>query len=293
MAQLEGKTAVLTGGTRGFGLALARRLAGEGAAVVVGSRSPESVEKAVATLRADGGEASGLPCDVACLPDVIALARHAVETFGSFDIWVNGAGLSAPYGPTAAISPEWFEKVTNTNVLGTYYGTRVALGHMLPRGSGKIINLVGRGEKGPSPNQSAYAASKAWIRNFTLSVAKEYADSGVGVFTYNPGLMPTDFLTHVEAVEGYGERMGALKTVVRMWGSTPEEATDKALWLASPATDGKTGLTPRQLTFWKLLGGALREGVSRLFGLKRAEMPLEVIPIPADLPEPLDAARSS
>ena len=97
MNLLEGKVAVITGGTRGLGLGIAQACAREGARVVVSSRSADSVSPAVAQLRASGAQANGRTCDVGSLPGVEALARHALEAFGRFDIWVNNAGLSAPY----------------------------------------------------------------------------------------------------------------------------------------------------------------------------------------------------
>ena len=181
MPLLNGKTAVITGSTRGFGLSMAQEFARQGAAVVVSSRSAEAVEQAVAGLRAGGVRASGLACDVSDLAQVQALAEHAIMTFGALDVWVNNAGLSAPYGPTIHVFPERFTQVTQTNVLGTYHGSLVAMRHFLEGGGGKLINILGRGERGPQPMQNAYASSKAWIKSFTLALAEEYKDSGVGV----------------------------------------------------------------------------------------------------------------
>jgi len=264
MGQLDNKVAVITGGTRGLGLAIAQAYAREGAAVFIASRSPSAVNKAIGTLKAAGARVAGLAGDVGDQADVQAIAERAIETFGRFDIWVNNAGLGAPYGPSADVPMARFEQVLRTNIWGNYYGSIVALKHMVPRGSGKLINVVGRGEKQPVPLQNAYASSKAWLRNFTVSMAKEYKASGVGIYSFNPGLVLTDMLSQVEAIDGYAEKMRPLETVTRMWGNPPEVPAAKAVWLASAATDGRTGLEINVLSPQVMVSGLLRELKLRL-----------------------------
>lgn len=259
MGQLQNKVAVITGGTRGLGLAIAQAYAREGAAVFVASRSPVSVEKTIGLLNAVGARVDGLAGDVGQVQDVQAIADCAIAAFGRFDIWINNAGLGAPYGPSADVPMARFEQVLQTNIWGNYYGSIVALKHFVPRGSGKLINVVGRGDKQPVPLQNAYASSKAWLRNFTVSLAKEYKTSGMGIYAFNPGLVLTDMLSQVEAVDGYAERMRPLETVSRMWGNPPEVPAAKAVWLASAATDGKTGLEINVLSPQVFVSGLLRE----------------------------------
>jgi NAD(P)-dependent dehydrogenase (short-subunit alcohol dehydrogenase family) len=264
MGLLDNKVAVVTGGTRGLGLAIAQAYAREGAAVMIASRSSASVEKAVALLRASSAQADGLACDVGDQAQVQTLTERAIKTFGQFDIWVNNAGLSAPYGPSIDVPIAKFEVVLRTNIWGTYYGSQAALKHFLPRRTGKLINLLGRGDKEPVPLQNAYASSKAWIRNFTLALAKEYKNSGVGVYAFNPGLVMTDMLDRIEAMEGYEDRVRPLETVTRMWGNPPEVPARRAVWLASAATDGRTGFEVRVLTPTVIVAGLLRELERRL-----------------------------
>ncbi|MBI1295985.1 SDR family NAD(P)-dependent oxidoreductase [bacterium] len=260
MGRLSGKVAVITGGTRGLGLAVAHAYAKEDAAVVVASRAQSSVDRAVADLRADGARAAGIVCDVGDVGQVQALAQHAVDSFGRLDIWVNNAGISAPYGPTLEVSPEQFLSVIQTNILGTYYGSLVAMQHFVAQGSGKLINILGRGDKQPTPNQNAYAGSKAWIRSFTLALAQEYKKTDVGVYAFNPGLVLTEFLSDLEVIAGHEEEVQPLKFVMRLWANPPEVPAQKAMWLASSATDGRTGLSVTSLTPARLLGGVLKEG---------------------------------
>jgi NAD(P)-dependent dehydrogenase (short-subunit alcohol dehydrogenase family) len=268
MGLLENKIAVITGSTRGLGLAMAQAFVREGASVVIASRSAEAVTKTVDTLRAEGGQASGLACDVSDLAQVQALADHALNDLGRFDIWVNNAGISPAYGPTVHIQPEEFVKATQTNILGTYYGSVVALRHFFPKRSGKLINLIGAGARQPAPMQNAYGSSKAWIRNFTLALAKEYKDSGVGILAFNPGMMTTDLITNVQVVAGYEHLLKSFPTVIRVIAKPPEVAARKAVWLASSATDGRTGLEVHLFNPAAMLLSFLSDRVRRLTGQK-------------------------
>jgi NAD(P)-dependent dehydrogenase (short-subunit alcohol dehydrogenase family) len=264
MAVLEGKVAVVTGSTRGLGLAIAQAFAGAGAAVVVASRSPASVEAAVQQIRAAGGKVYGMAVDVGNLDQVKALAGFAIEKFGRLDIWVNNAGTAGPYGPTMGNDPQMFSRVIETNILGEYYGSRTAMAHFLKQGSGKLINMLGRGYEGPVPYQNAYASSKAWVRSFTMSLAKETKDSGVGVYAYNPGMVLTDLLTDVDVIAGSEPLLKNFPTVVRMWAKPPEIPAQKVVWIASSATDGRTGLLINIFSPLTALLGALKEGFRAL-----------------------------
>ena len=264
MDLLKDKVAVITGGTRGLGLAMARAFGREGAAVVIGSRSPEAVQAALEELHKDGGKVSGLACDVASAEQVQALAAHALAAFGRMDIWVNNAGVAGPYGPTIDTAPEAFMRVVETNIVGVYNGSRTAMLQFLLQGHGKLINVLGRGYNEPVPLQNAYASSKAWMYSFTMALAKETKNSGVGVFALAPGMMVTDLLTEVEVIAGYEHKLKPMGTIIRMWARPPESAAEKAVWLASSATDGKTGRLVKLMGFSIMLGGALQEGFRRL-----------------------------
>lgn len=282
MGILNNRVAVITGSSRGLGLAIARAYAAEGASVVLTARTAAAVEQAVAALRDAGGRATGLACDVADLAQVESLRDHALQAFGQIDIWVNNAGVAGPYGPTAAIPNDAFERVLRTNIYGTYYGSLVALRHFLPRRTGKLINLLGRGDDGrPARYQNSYAPTKAWTRSFTLALAQEYRDSGIGIFAFNPGLVDTDMMGRIEAVAGYEARLSPLKFVMRLWGNPPEVPARRALWLASSATDGKTGLNVQVLNPPQLLGGLVREGIGRVTGRRRPEHHFDITTIPS------------
>jgi glucose 1-dehydrogenase len=287
MGILQDKVVVITGSTRGLGLAIARTCAGEGARVVVSARSADAVERTVSDLRAAGHTATGLSCDVSDLAQVEALAAHAVETFGRFDVWVNNAGYAGLYGPTAHVPPQLFMCTVHTNIGGTFHGSIVALRAFLPAGRGKLINVLGRGwECKPVPMQNAYGASKSWERVFTMTMAKEYKESGVGIFAINPGMMSTEMLTDVTAVSGYEGDLKSMPTILRMWAKPPEVPAQKVVWLASPATDGKTGLLVNAMTRSLMLGGALREGWRRLTRQPAPPTDLHIACVAAALPLP-------
>jgi NAD(P)-dependent dehydrogenase (short-subunit alcohol dehydrogenase family) len=164
--------------------------------------------------------------------------------------------------------------------MGVYYGSRAALALFLPQKSGKLINLLGRGYQGPVPYQNAYSASKAWGRSFTLALAKEYAGSGVSIFAFNPGMVVTDMLTRFDVIEGYEDKLKSFPTVVRVLGRQPDFPARKAVWAASSATDGKTGLLINAFNLGVLLSGGGRELLRRITGRPAPKMDINMRSIP-------------
>jgi NAD(P)-dependent dehydrogenase (short-subunit alcohol dehydrogenase family) len=132
---------------------------------------------------------------------------------------------------------------------------------------GKIINLLGRGDTGSVAFQNAYSSSKIWVRNFTKALAVEYKDSGIEIFGFNPGLVRTEMISQVDAVAGFEKKLNALSFIAAMWGNDANVPAEKALWLASPATDGKTGRMVTVLTPSLMLKGLLTVGLRRLLRL--------------------------
>jgi NAD(P)-dependent dehydrogenase (short-subunit alcohol dehydrogenase family) len=253
----------------------------------VSSRGQEAVDAAVAELRAAGVNAEGIACDVSQLGQVEALGEFARSKFGRFDMLVNNAGWAAPFGPALHIEPATFLRTVNTNIVGTYHGSLVAMTAFLERGAGKLINVLGRGSDGRTADmQTAYAASKAWVKSFTQNLAADYKDTGVGVYGINPGMMTTDFLTDLTAVSGYEKRLKAMPTIMRMWAKPPEAPAEKVVHLASAETDGKTGLFVSEMSAASMAGGALREGARRLLRRPAEDTPMTVQILPATLPLP-------
>ena len=281
---LKDKVAVITGGSRGLGYAIAETYARAGAKVVIASRSARTVAEAVKKLQDNGGQAAGQACDVSDIQQVEALAEFAIRTFGRIDIWVNNAGLSAPYGPTAQIPSVDFMNVINTNITGTYNGSVVAMRYMAAQKSGKLINLLGRGDNGSIPLQNAYSSSKVWVRNFTKALANEYKNSGVDVFGFNPGLVRTEMLSDVHAISGYENKLNPLRFVAMLWGNEANVPAAKALWLASTASDGKTGQMVTVLTPLFMLSRMLTTGLRWLL-----QRPIEMMELNISSIQPVQA----
>lgn len=271
---LDQKVAVITGGSRGLGFVIAQAYAREGATVVIASRSSTSVEQAVKAIQSEGGKASGMSCDVAKLEHVRALASHAIAKFESLDIWINNAGLSCPYGPTISIPPDKITNLINTNIIGVYNGSLVAMQYFVSQKRGKLINLIGRGAQQPVAMQNAYASSKAWVRHFTLALAKETKMSGVGVYLFNPGLVRTDMMHNLHFIQGYEGQLKTFKTIAKLWSTDPNIPARKALWLASSATDSRTGLEVNLIGPKAILSGVARQAIRLI--LKRPEPQLDI-----------------
>lgn len=277
MGILDGRTAVVTGSTRGLGLAIARAYAREGADVVLCGRSQVALTHAVLEIKQRGQRASGIVADVGDLADVKRVAEHAVQTFGKIDIWVNNAGVAGVFGPTAALEPAIVERGVGTNILGVYYGSIVAIQQFQAQNTGgKLINMLGRGDRKPVPLQNAYAPTKAWVRSFSSALAKEYAGTGIGVYMLNPGLMDTDLMRQITVIRGFEERVKPLATVMQLWANPPAVPAEKAVWLASSATDGKTGVEKHVLTTAHLAGGLLRDAAQRLLRRPAPEVTLDI-----------------
>lgn len=190
--------AVITGSTKGIGLAMARQFLSFGDRVVISSRTAEHVEKAVAELGVEFGpdNVRGLPADVSDAAGMEALADFARTQYGHIDIWINNAGTNGYQNAMLVdCDPALLETVVQTNLLGTLLGCRTALCVMLAQGSGHVFNMDGRGADGTAtPGFAAYGATKRSVPQLTASLVKETEGSGVGVHTLSPGMVLTDLL---------------------------------------------------------------------------------------------------
>ena len=250
--QVAGLSVVITGNTLGFGLAATRLLARLGARVLVSGPDRADSEHVAARLRDAGAVALAADGDVTHPEHVDALAATAVSEFGGLDVWVNNAAYDTPgMARTLEYSREVVPGVTAVNILGTYYGTRAALEVMVQKGRGLLVNVTGRGDDlRPAKYTSAYAASKAWIRSFTRTVAAEYADSGVQVVAFNPGLMATGRLTTeaTDSVLADERTMKLYRFVTSALADPPEVAATRLAQLVAAAQDGDVPSEVRLIT---------------------------------------------
>ena len=195
-AELEGKVALVTGATRGLGLAIAQALAAEGASVVVSSRKADACEE-VATAIADayGVQTWALPLHMGEWDAVEPAVAAVVERFGRLDVVVNNAGI-APRAPSLLeVTESLFDKTTDVDLKGPFRLMAVAGAHMFERGSGSIINISSIGAVRPSPPEAVYAAAKSGLNALTQAFAQEYAPH-VRVNCVMPGAFETDMAAH-------------------------------------------------------------------------------------------------
>jgi 3-hydroxybutyrate dehydrogenase len=188
---IEGRTAVITGGGRGIGEAIARALAQAGVAVVVASRSTDRIDAVAAALRAAGHEAHALPCDVTQEASVEALFNGATERLGSIDILVNNAG-AAHSSPLKRTTLEDWRHILDVNATGTFLCTRAFLPHMIERGHGRIVNIASVAGLSATRYIAAYAAAKHAVVGLTRAAAAEAAAAGVTVNAVCPAYVDTD-----------------------------------------------------------------------------------------------------
>jgi 3-oxoacyl-[acyl-carrier protein] reductase len=190
---IKGKSAVVTGSTKGIGRAIAEALVREGASVCVSARDVDEIERAVDEL-GDLGDArvTGAVCDVRDYESVRALFAHAVAELGGVDVLVNNAGVGK-FGRVDAMSPEDFRAVLETNLFGVFYCCREAIPLMKERGGGYVVNISSLAGANPHPEMAAYNASKFALNGFSEALMQEVRQDGIKVSYVMPGSVNTAF----------------------------------------------------------------------------------------------------
>lgn len=246
--KLTGRTAIVTGASRGLGKAIAARLIADGADVMLTGRDAEVLQAAGEELKAarvEPGQKVGWQAgDVAVADDVDRLVASTVEQLGRIDVLVSNAGV---YGPLGLIEDvDWAEwvRAIEINLLGTVLACRAVVPLMRKQGGGKIIILSGGGATSPLPRVSAYAASKAGVVRFGETLAEEVKDAGIDVNSVAPGALNTRLTDQI--VEAGPEKVGAsLYERAVQWqagSATPlDVGADLVAFLASTESDGITG----------------------------------------------------
>ena len=193
---IKEQVAVVTGGGRGIGEAIARRLAALGSIVVVCGRTRAPLDTAAQAIRQAGGTAEAIQCDVADLASVEKLAAYVQDTFKRVDILINNAGIGDFGGPLHQLSADAWDHVLNTNLRGVFYTIRSFAPMMIQARRGHIINISSLAGKNPVPNGSAYAASKWGLNGLSYSVAEELRGYNIRVSVVCPGSVDTDLSPH-------------------------------------------------------------------------------------------------
>jgi 3-oxoacyl-[acyl-carrier protein] reductase len=185
--ELKGQVAVVTGGGRGIGAAISRRLAGMGATVVLCGRTRMPLDATASAIRAAGGRCDAVECDVGRLESVESLAKHVNSSFGRLDILVNNAGVGGVRVPLHQFPPDVWDQVMNTNLRGVYYMVRSLAPLMQRSGGGHIVNISSLAGKNALPNGACYAASKWGLNGLSYSVAEELRGHNIRVSVICPG----------------------------------------------------------------------------------------------------------
>jgi 3-oxoacyl-[acyl-carrier protein] reductase len=193
---LRDQIAVITGGGRGIGAAIARALARLGAHTVVTGRTPAVLQKTTATIRAEGGQATDFPADVADLASVQRLAEMVTSQYHRCDILVNNAGVGAFSGPLHELDPVEWDRVLNIDLRGVFYCIRAFAPMMISARSGHIVNISSLAGKNALPNGAAYAAAKWGLNGLSYSVAEELRVYGIRVAVVCPGSVDTELSPH-------------------------------------------------------------------------------------------------
>lgn len=246
--ELSGKTAIVTGAGQGIGKAIALAFAQEGADVVLAARSQDKLKEVARQVETLGRKALAIGADVSKKEQVRALVVVAMENFGKIDILVNNAGIAGPNAPVTELKEEDWDEVFDINLKGTFLCSQAVLKEMIPRRSGRIINMSALGGIRGYPRRSPYGCSKWAINGFTQTLALEAGPYNIYVNALCPGPVHGERLHRVfqREAEATGttlakilelfEARSPLKKIV-----TEEEVAQVAVFLASEKSNGVTG----------------------------------------------------
>ncbi|WP_318766134.1 glucose-1-dehydrogenase [Lactiplantibacillus carotarum] len=239
---LKGKTAVITGGSKGIGHAIAERFGKEGMNVVINYNSdPVGAESAVKNVENKGGKAVAVQADVSTEAGVQSLLDAALTNFGDLDVWINNAGMEIK-SPTHELSLDAWNKVTAIDQTGVFLGSRTALAYFKKQNkAGNIINMSSVHERIPWPTFASYAAAKGSVKLFTETIAMEYAKDNIRVNAIGPGAINTPINAKKFADKAQYDQTVKMVPMDRI--GDPEEVAAGAAWLASNESSYVTGIT--------------------------------------------------
>lgn len=236
---LTNKVAVVTGASRGIGLAIARGLAQFGAKVVLTGRKLETATEAAEAIGAEGGEAVGVAAHMGKSEDLERLVDEAVKAFGGIDILVNNAATNPVFGPLIESDDGVFDKIMDINVKGPLNLAKLVQPIMVERGGGSIINVSSVGGIRPEPMLGLYSVSKSALISLTHVMAAEWGGAGIRVNALCPGLIQTQFSQALWSNEKILNSV--IKKLPLQRIAQPEELVGMAVYLASAASSYCTG----------------------------------------------------
>lgn len=238
---LSGKTAIVTGASRGIGEAIARRLAEHGANVAVSSRNIETCEEVAASINEAAGRKAAIAasCNISRKQELQAMVDRTNEAFGGVDILVSNAAVNPYYGPSAGMTDEQFDKIMTCNVKATHWLSQMVLPQMVEKKDGAIVIISSIAGHAGSATIGAYGISKAADLQLARNLAVEYGPHNIRANCICPGIVKTVF---AEALwkDPAIEKAVTSKTPLRRFGA-PDEIAGAAVFLASPAGQWMTG----------------------------------------------------
>jgi NAD(P)-dependent dehydrogenase (short-subunit alcohol dehydrogenase family) len=237
---LSGKVAIVTGGGKGIGRAIALGLARSGAEVVVAARSQGPLEAVVEEIKSMGGKAAAKVIDLGRTDQIPGLVDSVVETFGTVDILVNNAARSL-FMPLMSVREDGFDKIFNTNVKAVFVLSRAVAKVMTGKGGGRIVNITSVGAERGSPMMGLYFASKAALKMLTMCMAGEWAPMNVLVNSVGPGMTRTDFSKPIWSNPDLHAKLVERIPLARL--GEPEDVVGAVLFLCSDAARYITGQT--------------------------------------------------
>jgi NAD(P)-dependent dehydrogenase (short-subunit alcohol dehydrogenase family) len=251
---LTGKVALITGGSRGIGLAIAQAYAAAGARLVLASRKQDAVDEAAEIIRQAGGEALAVAAHTGDGAAVAALVERAVAQYGGLDILVNNAATNPHFGPFLTAEDSHWDKIFDVNVKGYFRVAKACIPVMRQCGGGKIINMASVAGLEPQPMMGVYCVSKAAVLMMTQVLAAETAADNIQVNAIAPGFVKTKFSQVLWSTPDVHDRLVGAIPQRRM--AEAEEIAGIAVYLASAASSYTTGAT------FVVDGGQLASGLN-------------------------------